>query len=175
MRREPEGLRDAGRGTALAGPLLPQPLPLSEKYFLAAYSFDALIGEPDANKANMFGLYLVDAFGNKELLYRDLNIASQWPVPLRARHRPPVLPDRLDPRLGEEGTYFVQDVYQSNVELPPGSVKGLRILQVLPKTTPTPIIRRWAWRTPGRAGRCAARRRRKKMARPFSARPPGSR
>ncbi|MBX3179999.1 MAG: NPCBM/NEW2 domain-containing protein [Candidatus Hydrogenedentes bacterium] len=112
------------------------PFPLSEKYFLAAYSFDALIGEPDANKANMFGLYLVDAFGNKELIYRDLNIASQWPVPLRARHRPPVLPDRLDPRLGEEGTYFVQDVYQSNVELPPGSVKGLRILQVLPKTTP---------------------------------------
>ena len=112
------------------------PFPLSERYFLAAYSFDALIGEPDANKANMFGLYLVDAFGNKELLYRDLNVASQWPVPLRARHRPPALPDRLDPSLGGEGTYFVQDVYQSNVELTPGAVKGLRILQVLPKTTP---------------------------------------
>ena len=47
------------------------PYPLSEKYFLAAYSFDSLIGEPDANPANMFGLYLVDCWGNKELLHRD--------------------------------------------------------------------------------------------------------
>lgn len=112
------------------------PWPLSEDYFLAAYSFDALIGEPDSNKANMFGLYLVDAFGNKELLYRDLNIASQWPVPLRPRPRPPVLPNLSDPRLAREGTFFLQDVYESNVDLPRGEIKGLRILQVLPKTTP---------------------------------------
>ena len=44
------------------------PYPLSEKYFLAAYSFDELIGEPDANPANMFGIYWLDCFGNKELL-----------------------------------------------------------------------------------------------------------
>jgi hypothetical protein len=112
------------------------PYPLSEDYFLAAYSFDALIGEPDSNKANMFGIYLVDAFGNKELLYRDLNIASQWPVPIRPRLRPPVLPGTLDPSLGNEGTFYVQDVHESNVDLPKGKIKGLRILQVLPKTTP---------------------------------------
>ena len=29
------------------------PYPLSESYFLAAYSFDPLIGEPDANAANI--------------------------------------------------------------------------------------------------------------------------
>lgn len=112
------------------------PYPLSEDFFLAAYSFDPLIGEPDANKANMFGIYLVDAFGNKELLYRDLNIASQWPVPIRPRTRPRILPNMVDPGLTEEGTFFLQDVYTSNVDLPRGTVKALRIVQVLPKTTP---------------------------------------
>ena len=58
------------------------PYPLSERYFLAAYSFDSLIGEPDANPANMFGLYLVDCWGNKELLHRDPAISSLWPVPV---------------------------------------------------------------------------------------------
>ncbi|HIQ19974.1 MAG TPA: hypothetical protein EYH34_01875, partial [Planctomycetes bacterium] len=67
------------------------PYPLSEKHFLAAYSFDPLIGEPDACSPNMFGLYLVDAFGNKELLYRDLNLSTVWPVPLAPRPRPATL------------------------------------------------------------------------------------
>lgn len=114
------------------------PYPLSEKYFLAAYSFDALIGEPDGNKPNMFGLYLVDAFGNKELLYRDLNIASQWPVPIRPRPRPPIIPSISDPQLAGEGvgTFFLQDVYASDPRLPEGTITRLRIVQVLPKTTP---------------------------------------
>ena len=72
------------------------PYPLSTNIFLAAYSYDALIGEPDANPANMFGLYLLDGFGNKELIYRDLNICSLWPAPLRPRPRPPVIPHSLE-------------------------------------------------------------------------------
>ena len=149
------------------------PCPLSENYFLAAYSFDRLIGEPHANAANMFGIYLVDAFGNKELLYRDLNICSLWPVPLRARPVSPQLPTLLgtvpvfaalgtvpvfaahktspaEPTPiaaktglshfgwqspGGDGTFFVQNVYQSWPPLPRGSVKRLRIVQVLPKST----------------------------------------
>ncbi len=111
------------------------PYPLSEKYFLAAYSFDSLIGEPHPNPANMFGIYLVDAFGNKELLYRDLNIASLWPVPLRPRPVPPRLPSLREPSAPKEGTFFVQDVYQGWPPLEPGSVKRLRIVQVLPKST----------------------------------------
>ena len=68
------------------------PWPLGEKYFLAAYSYEPLIGEPSANPPHMFGLYLVDCFGNKELLYRDAEISSLWPIPLGPRPRPPVIP-----------------------------------------------------------------------------------
>jgi len=112
------------------------PWPLSEKYFLAAYSFQALIGEPNPNPPNMFGLYLVDAFGNKELLHRDPDIASLWPMPLRSRPVPPALPPAAEVAEKPEGTYFVQDVWASFPPLPQGTVKRLRIVQVLPKTTP---------------------------------------
>lgn len=113
------------------------PYPLSESYFLAAYSFDPLIGEPDANAANMFGLYLVDRFGNKELIYRDANIGSLWPTPLRARKRPPVLASTLRETHEGEGTFFVQNVHESWPKLPEEeTIERLRILQVLLKTTP---------------------------------------
>lgn len=116
------------------------PYPLSEKYFLAAYSYDRLRGEPGVNLPNMFGLYLCDAFGNKELLYRDPNISSLWPMPLRARARAPVLhmpsqfaestPDKPD------GTFFLKSVRASWPRLPDVEIRRLRIVQVLPKTTP---------------------------------------
>jgi len=112
------------------------PYPLSAKYFLAAYSFDALIGEPKANPVNMFGIYLVDCFGNKELLYRDLNIAAVWPAPLRPRHRPPVVPSVAESTGRHEGTFFLQNVYEGWPAVPAGTVRRLRIVQVLPKSTP---------------------------------------
>lgn len=116
------------------------PYPLSEDLFLAAYSYDRLRGEPGANRPNMFGLYLCDALGNKELLYRDPNIASQWPVPLRARKKPPVL--ELASQWAQStaaepaGTCFLKNVYQSWPRLPDVEIRSLRVIQVLPKTTP---------------------------------------
>ncbi len=127
------------------------PWPLSEDVFLAAYSFDSLIGEPKGNPANMFGLYLVDRFGNKELLYRDLNIGSLWPIPLRPRARPAAVASVCGKLPGDEaadgewlfgqssreqGTFFLQDVYAAWPPLPSDVVKRLRIVQVLPKSTP---------------------------------------
>ncbi len=116
------------------------PYPLSEKYFLAAYSFDRLRGEPGANRPNMFGLYLCDAFGNKELLYRDPNISSQWPIPLRLRRKPPMLemPSHWTQSTPQrpEGTFFLKNVYESWPKLPEDKICQLRIIQVLPKTTP---------------------------------------
>jgi len=112
------------------------PFPLSETYFLAAYSFDALVGEPKANRPNMFGIYLVDRFGNKELLYRDLNISSLWPIPLRPRPRESMPAPVEKENARGEGTFLVQNVYKANPALPPVAIKRLRIVQVLPKSTP---------------------------------------
>ncbi len=111
------------------------PWPLSESYFLAAYSFDPLVGEPHANAAAMFGLYLVDRFGNKELLHRDERISSLWPIPLRARPTPPTLPSLLNEPATPQGVFVLQDIYASDPPIPPGSVRRLRIVQVLPKST----------------------------------------
>ncbi len=114
------------------------PYPLSEDCFLAAYSYEPLIGEPLPNRANMFGLYLCDRFGNKELIYRDVSIGSLWPIPLRARPKPPALPSPVTADQPKEGTFLLQNVYESWPTLGEAkdTVKRLRIVQVLPKTTP---------------------------------------
>ncbi|MBX7259978.1 MAG: hypothetical protein K1Y02_26725, partial [Candidatus Hydrogenedentes bacterium] len=68
------------------------PWPLSEKYFLVSYSPTPLVWEPGANAPNALGLYLLDAAGNRELLYRDPDIGCSNAVPLVPRPAPPVVP-----------------------------------------------------------------------------------
>ena len=113
------------------------PLPLSEDVFLASYSFDKLLYiETEANPANMFGLYLVDRFGNKELLYRDLNVSSLWPMPLRARARQNRWPAQTNSEILKEGTFYVQNVYEADPSLPEGvKITHLRIIHVFPRTS----------------------------------------
>ena len=115
------------------------PWPLSETYFIASYTYDLLRGEPGPNIPNMFGIYFVDAFGNKELIYRDPNISSVWAKPLAPRERPPVLNSGLDPSAPNVGTFSLQNVYESLLPFPEGEenrITALRLVQVLPKTTP---------------------------------------
>ncbi|MFP4058441.1 MAG: hypothetical protein ACLF0G_16355 [Candidatus Brocadiia bacterium] len=113
------------------------PWPLSETCFLAAYSYRPLIGEPTANHREMFGLYLCDALGNRELLTRDPAISSLWPIPLRPRPRPPVVASAAEDGRGRsEGVFYVLNVYESFPPIPAGSVRRLRVVQVLPKSTP---------------------------------------
>jgi hypothetical protein len=82
------GVRDAGG-------FYSTPWALSEKYMLAAYSYSA-----EQTEANGYGLYLIDVFGTKELIYRDPAISSFIPIPLRPRPVPPVLPDLTDRNAG---------------------------------------------------------------------------
>jgi len=129
--------------------------PLAEDYCLCAYDAD---GETH-------GLYLVDSFGNKELLYRDPAVGCLTPIRLRPRKRPPALPEspagmaplpsrspgdpaRQEPRpparpapanagSHSSGTVTLLNVYDSRLPWPPGTrIRALRILQVLPKSTP---------------------------------------
>ena len=116
------------------------PWPLSEKYFLTAYSHLPLVWEPYPNPANALGIYLLDAFGNRELIYRDPAIGCTNPCPLQQRQSPPVLASTLPDEWPEDtppmGEVVVSDVYQGLGNVQRGTIKQLRIVQIFPKTTP---------------------------------------
>jgi len=113
------------------------PWPLSEAFFIVSYSYDRLVGEPGPNIPNMFGLYCADAFGNKELIYRDPAISSLWARPLVRRAPPPNLAMPVSNPESGTGTFLLQNVAQSWPRLPADTrITRLRIIQVLIKTTP---------------------------------------
>lgn len=139
------------------------PWPLSEDYCLCVFGY-ASAQEPDS--VENYGLYLLDAFGNKELLYRDPAIACLSPIPLKPRPVPPVIPEVVkplavaadQPRLNLDRPHVlaacassgagaaaeeapavvsIKNVYESRHAWPEGTVlKALRVIQVLPKSTP---------------------------------------
>lgn len=115
------------------------PWPLSERLFLVAYSRDRLVFEGEhlrhPNPDAALGLYLLDAAGNRELLYRDPGLGCTCPMPLRAEPQPPVLPSTLPPQAPPEGELVMSDVYQGLGDLPRGTIKELRIVQIFPKTS----------------------------------------
>jgi len=167
------------------------PWPLSEDDYLCAY-------DPEAKN---HGIYWIDRFGNRELIYRDPQIACLDPIPLRPRPRPPVLPEHTlarastaheperppssrapdfvrfgeaqgpnaalraaseaptgavptravsvadvddsrtaaDPAKAATGLVAVMNIYDGDFTWPPGTlITALRVIQLLPKTTPPP-------------------------------------
>ncbi|MBL7154533.1 MAG: hypothetical protein ISS79_12530 [Phycisphaerae bacterium] len=112
--------------------------PLSEYFYLCVYDAE---GSGRRGTSNNYGIYLVDAFGNKELIYRDPAISCLSPIPLRERRAEPVLAEAMggseEPEETETATVGVVNVYNSLKPFPEGTtIKALRIIQVLPKTTP---------------------------------------
>jgi hypothetical protein len=112
------------------------PYPLSERYFLTAWSNQPLSRQGSKNPTNALGLYLYDAFGNLELLYRAPDISSMYPMPMRPRQRPPVLPGPLPSDDRKEGRFVLVDVYRGLSGVERGRVRALRIVGVPPKTQP---------------------------------------
>ena len=110
------------------------PYPLSETYILTAWSDQKLTPQGQTNPVNAMGLYLFDAFGNLELLYRDPAISSMYPLPLKPRPRPPVLSSTVHEP--EEGRFLLLSVYDGLPGIARGAVKGLRIVGVPAKTQP---------------------------------------
>lgn len=108
------------------------PWPLSEDFHLVVF---------DSAHKN-YGIYLLDSFGNRELLYRDPDIACLDPIPLKARRRPPALPvqttqaqaDRPAGANPATGTVLVMNVYDSDQPWPAGSkIRALRVINLFPK------------------------------------------
>ena len=137
--------------------------PLSDDFHLCVY--DGRLGSRDSKGAN-YGLYLVDGFGNKVLIYRDPEISCLSPIPLRPRPVPPVLAELVRPAAPADWTspaavprrteaaapsadpqsairgpqsvpVSVMDVYDGLLPWPEGAkIAALRVIQVLPKTYP---------------------------------------
>jgi hypothetical protein len=112
------------------------PWPLSENYYLVAFSHDPLPGGYTGEYRNTeTGLYYFDRFGNLELLFRREGISAVYPIPLAPRPAPPVRTGSIEPELGEEGEFLLADVQKSLLPMPPGRHVGqLRIFQLLPKS-----------------------------------------
>ena len=163
------------------------PWPLSEKYFLcvADFSYQPGAGIPGAKSEGIpkerhgnrgaygwwgnsgnDGIYLCDIHGNRELIYRDPEIACISPMPLAARPMPHALPttcnidsiehtpylglrkgSRIETREADGnvspstqafGTLSLTNVYDSLRPFPEGTkIKELRIIQLLPMTMPS--------------------------------------
>ncbi|MCX6880336.1 MAG: hypothetical protein NTW21_41995 [Verrucomicrobia bacterium] len=109
------------------------PLPLTEEDFLvSARGMDG-----------RFRLYLMDVYGNRELIYEGIhNILNA--IPVKARPIPPVQPNGVvwpgtgpDRKPNKPGVLFSTDVCQGVPDLPRGSVKYLRVFQPDYKTYST--------------------------------------
>jgi hypothetical protein len=103
--------------------------PLSEDFYLCNYNF---------------GLYLLDRFGNRDVIYEPGGgpYRVRDPFPLQARRRPPVLPvltwqgNRSGLPEHHRAVISVMNVYDADAaaQLPPGiKVKWMRIVQVIPQ------------------------------------------
>ncbi|MCL2303886.1 MAG: discoidin domain-containing protein [Planctomycetaceae bacterium] len=119
-------------GVPTNGGYFQHPWPLSNKFFLVAYTYsnDHPKGMPASFRGNDetgYALYLIDVFGNKELIYRDPEISSVFPMPLKARKRPPILPDNRDPELGNRAVCTVSDITFGVDDVDRSEVKYLRV------------------------------------------------
>jgi len=129
--------------------------PLSEEFYICVYD---PFSRSDAGEANNFGIYLLDCYGNRTLLYRDPKISCRDAMPIRPRARQTIVPHLtavgkplapgekfvpVDPAsISPVSPVGLINVYDSKFPLTtsdegtPAKIKSLRIVQLLPKTNP---------------------------------------
>ena len=95
------------------------PLPISEHHVLCAHA-----------APRRFDLYVLDRFGNRELLFADPEISSMCPTLFAPRPRPPVLASTIDEGHADDGmgTFILRDVYEGlEPQVKHGEVKWLAV------------------------------------------------
>jgi len=99
------------------------PVPIARDYFLCSHA-----------PQDRFGLYVIDRFGNREILHLDPAIDSMCPTPFRRVPTPPVLHTPVNRDLAQQqlGQFILADVYQGiEPAVKRGTVKYLRVCQEL--------------------------------------------
>jgi hypothetical protein len=135
------------------------PWPLSDNYHLCIYDATMQPGVGGQGKGYVpgkYGIYLVDAFGNRELIYRDAEIPCFTPIPLQPRPMPAASQELArgvgtDPATrhevekdfaNAEGTVAVANVYNGLKPWPESTkITHLRVFQLLPMPVPSGGLR----------------------------------
>ncbi len=98
------------------------PLPIARDHFLCSHA-----------PRRQFGLYAIDRFGNREVLYQDVGIGSMCPIPFRRTAPPPVLAplpreeESPEPAMGQ---LVLADVYRGiEGTVPRGTIKYVRVVE----------------------------------------------
>jgi len=102
------------------------PYPFSEKLFIASHAPGPRLGK--------YGIYVLDAWGNRAEIYRDPEISCFEPIPLRPRPRPAeiaAVEKHPAKKKGQTGTLFLQDVYAGMTGIERGRVKYVRVMGAL--------------------------------------------
>jgi len=102
------------------------PVPIATDYVLCSHAAQ-----------RKFGLWVIDRFGNRELLHEDATLGSMCPTPLQAVPVPPVISNDVartiedpDPIELEDGQLVLLDVYRGlEPAVPRGEVKYLRVVE----------------------------------------------
>lgn len=119
------------------------PWPLSEELFLVSAREGKRLYSGQDGRDNTFRLYVMDVYGNKELLYKgDYN--AYHAMPFRARIRPPAMADKVKwPKIGpDQGpldpvTFYSNDVFENAPAILREKGKFIRVIQMDPKTYTT--------------------------------------
>ncbi|MFH1268810.1 MAG: discoidin domain-containing protein [Planctomycetota bacterium] len=112
------------------------PYPLSEEHFLVAWSDQPLQNPGQEIGAAALGIYLFDAFGNLNLIYRDPAISSMYPLPIRARPRPAEVSSPVEWDGPQEGRVLLVNVYRGLPSIERGTIRELRLVGVPAKDHP---------------------------------------
>ena len=107
-----------------------EPYPFSEKFFLVSH-----VPGAKGKERPRYGIYVLDAWGNRAKLYGDPEISCFQPTPLRPRRKPTEIAtlESIDAKqTTETGTLFIQDVYEGMTGIERGRVKYIRVMGPLP-------------------------------------------
>jgi len=111
------------------------PLPLDENYFLVSYDPNGRTRPDRGGRLRWDGgrldLYLIDAYGGLELIYRDPDgLSALYPMLLAPRPKPHVVPERSVDKSTTHGEMVIQDVHRGLPESMQDKARYIRVSEV---------------------------------------------